>query len=405
MKIVIVGLSAAGLSALETFLSFSNENLSITAITEERYDPYSRCLLTHYLGKELTLSKIFIANPKGYPKNVKLLFSQKVLSVDTKNKTVFLTDNNKIQYDKLLLATGADPVKPEYVSKHDRVFTLRYLDDANRIESKLKEKATVFGGGFVGIKTAYGLVERGVNVHLVISSSYPLSMLLDKEMGHFIQKKLTELGISVITASDIVGIEKKPDGVYVVLSSGKPLSSDVVIVGKGVNPRTELATKSGIKTNKGIIVNEFLETSEKDVFAAGDCIEFFDIAKRECSINAIWPNAVEQGYFAAMNMLGKTIAYKGTIGYNSLKTKNFHLITAGVLKGEGIEVYSHYEASTKQLRKVAFRNNIPVGMAFLNCPNEAGVLVNLIKRGETINITPEEIVKGKTSLLKTYFKR
>ena len=402
MRIVIVGLSAAGLSALETLIKHAKD-CSITVITEERYEPYSRCLLTHYLGKELTLGGLFISKTSSYPSNVNCIFGRKVVSIEKDANKIQMDDGTHLFYDKLLLATGAEPVKPDYAAKSNRVFTLRHIEDANKIEGKLEDKATVVGGGFVGIKTAYGLIEREVKVNLVISSGYPLSVILDEETGKLIETELKNLGISVYTKSDVFEIAKKPKGVYSLLSSNKTLESDVIIVGKGVKPRLELAESAGIAIKNGILVNEFMETSVKNIFAAGDCVEAYDIARNETFINAIWPNAVEQGYFAAMNMLGSRMKYYGSIGYNSLKTKTFHLISAGVLKGKDIKTYQHYIPSRRQLRKIAFRGDIPVGMAFLNSPNDAGVMVNLIKRAKPLDVKPEEAVKGDFSLLQNLF--
>lgn len=402
MKIVIIGASAAGISALETFVNQKNKH-HITVISEERFEPYSRCLLPNYLGKELQMGELFISHSSKFPNNVKFNFGQKTTAIDNKNKKVLLQDGTTIPYDKLLIATGAEPIKPEYTLKSKRVCTLRHIEDVNRIESKLNSSATVVGGGFVGIKTAYSLLERDIKVNLIISSGYPLSVTLDEETGLIIEKELAFIGISVITHCDIIEIEEKVTCINAHLSSNLTLKSDMIIVGKGVKPRIELANTSGIKVNKGFVVNEYLETSEKDIFAAGDCIETYDIARREMFINAIWPNAVEQGYYSAMNMLENQLAYHGTIGCNSLKTKTFHLITAGILKGKNIKIYTRFSSSKNQLRKIAFEDNIPVGMAFLNDASEAGVVVNLIKKGSPVNLSPEKIISGETSLLQTLF--
>lgn len=402
MHLVIIGLSAAGLTALDTLVKHAKD-CKITVVTEERYEPYSRCLLTNYLGTEIGLGNLFISNSSLYPAYVKCIFGKKVVSIDKDSKKLILDDGSFIFYDKLLLATGAEPIKPAYAFKAKRVFTLRRIQDVSKICEKLNDKAIVLGGGFVGIKTAYGLLERDVRVNLVISSAYPLSMILDEELGKIVERELKDLGISVFTNSDVVEIAKKTNGIYAVLSSNKTLESDVVIVGKGVMPRIELAESAGVAINKGILVNSFLETSVKDIFAAGDCVETYDVTRKDNFINAIWPNAVEQGYYAAMNMLGNCLSYSGSIGCNSLKTKTFHLITAGILKGKDVKIYRHYVASKKQLREVAFIDDIPVGMAFLNSSEDAGVLVNLIKRGEPINCSPQQLVNGEYSLLQNLF--
>ncbi len=148
------------------------------------------------------------------------------------------------------------------------------------------------------------------------------------------------------------------------------------------------------------MVNEFLETSAEGIYAAGDCCETMDIARKRLWVNAIWPVAVEQGYFAALNMLGMQAPYPGSIGMNSMKTRAFHLITAGVLKGgEGVSLFEKYIPSTNQFRKLAVRDNVPVGMAFYNNPEEAGVIINLIKKGTPLTVDPAKIVNNEVSMM------
>lgn len=404
MKIVIVGLSAAGLSALTTLTRMSPE-CEITVISEENLQPYSRCLLTHYIGKEITKNNLFISDTSQFSSNVKFVFGKKAVSIDSEKKLLLLSDNDNIFYDAILLATGAEPIKPDYTKKSDKVFTLRYFKDAEKIEKSTKETATIVGGGFVGIKTAYGFVERGVSVNMIVSSPYPLSMILDEETGKLIEKELKNLGIAIYTNSDIAGLENNNTAVDITLASGQVLKSDIVVVGKGVTPRVEVAKASGIKVDKGIVVDSYLETSKKSIFAAGDCIESFDITKNTNAINAIWPMAVEQGYYAAMNILGAGFAYPGSIGFNSLKTKTFHLISAGKLKSDDLQSFSYYNPLRKQYKRVTFNNDVPVGMAFLNASEDAGILLNLIRKGEPIDINPEKIVKGEESLLQILMKR
>ncbi len=404
MKIVIVGLSAAGLSALET-INRQPVSTEVTIITEEPFEPYSRCLLTNYLGKEVPHEKLFISHSSKFRNRINFVFGETASKIIKDQKFVVTSSGKTYPYDKLLLCVGADPIKPDYAAKSDRVFTLRYLKDAQNIEKKLTTSATVVGGGFVGIKCGYSLVEDGKKVNLVVSSGYPLSVILDEETGEIIEKELKNLGINVLTCSDIADIQSDSKSITVFTTTNHVLKSDVVIVGKGVTPRLKLAKTASIAVNKGIIVNQFLETTEKDIFAAGDCVETLDVVRKESFINAIWPNAVEQGYYAAMNMLGFNLCYPGSIGYNSLKTKSFHLITAGILKGDNIKIYKHYQPHKNQLRKIAVKDDVVVGMAFLNNSDEAGAMVNLIKSGKHLSCNPRDIVSGKVSFLKLFYER
>ncbi len=398
MNIVIIGSSAAGLSCLNTLCKISPQ-AKITVISAERYSPYSRCLLTYYLGNSMTEQELTISSPSDYPSDVRFILGQKAEQIDTQRKTVRLSDGKELGYDKLLIAVGADAIKPKYYAEGKRTFTLRYLDDAKKIADTTKGKAVVLGGGFVGIKTAYGLLERNIKTDMVITSPYPLAMVLDEASARYIEKDLVDMGIGITTRDDVADISLHKNALKVYLSSGRVLESDVVVVGKGVKPSVDLAKASGIKVNEGISVNEYLETSAPDIFAAGDCCETIDLARNKLQIIGLWPVAVEQGYFAALNMSGNRSRYPGSIAMNSLKTKAFHLISAGLLKGEpGLTVYEKHIPSRKQFRKIAFRGDVPVGMAFYNCPEEAGLFVNLIKKAMPLIVKPEKVVNGDVSI-------
>jgi len=344
--------------------------------------------------QELTITK-----PADYPSNVQFILGQKAEHIDPQRKTVRLLDGRELGYDKLLIAVGADAIKPRYCAEGKRTFTLRYLDDAKKIAEATKGRAVVSGGGFIGIKTAYGLLGRNIKTNMVITSPYLLAMVLDETSARHLEKDITGMGIGIITGEDVIDIGLGNDELKVYLSSGRELETDVVVAGKGVKPSVDLAQASGIKVNEGISVNEFLETSAPDVFAAGDCCATMDLARNKLQAIGLWPTAMEEGYFAALNMSGAGARYPGSIGMNSLKTKAFHLISAGILKGEpGLTVYEKHIPSRKQFRKIAFRGDVPVGMAFYNCPEEAGLFVSLIKKALPLMVNPEKVVNGDVSI-------
>ncbi|MEN6330474.1 MAG: FAD-dependent oxidoreductase, partial [Smithella sp.] len=380
MNIVIIGSSAAGLSCLNTLCKISPQ-ANITVISDEKYPPYCRCLLTYYLGNTMTEQELTITKPADYPSNVQFILEQKAEHIDPQRKTVRLLDGRELGYDKLLIAVGADAIKPKYYAEGKRTFTLRYLDDAKKIAETTKGRAVVSGGGFIGIKTAYGLLQRNIKTDMVVTSPYLLAMVLDETSARYLEKDITGMGIGIITGEDVTDIRLGNDELKVYLSSGRELETDVVVIGKGVKPSVDLAQASGIKVNEGISVNEYLETSAPDIFAAGDCCATMDLARNKLQIIGLWPTAMEQGYFVALNMAGARSRYPGSVAMNSLKTKAFHLISAGILKGEpGLTVYEKHIPSRKQFKKIVFRGDVPVGMAFYNCPEEAGLFVNLIKK-------------------------
>ena len=398
MNIVIIGASAAGLSCLNTLCTISPQ-ANITVISAERYPPYSRCLLPYYLGNAMTEQELTISFPSDYPSNVQFILGQIAKLINVQRNTVHLSDGRELGYDKLLIAVGADAVEPKYYAEGRRTFTLRYLDDAKKIADTTKGRAVVLGGGFVGIKTAYGLLERNIKTDMAIASRHPLAMVLDKAPARYIEKDLVDMGIGIRTREDVADINLHKNQLKVYLSSGIALETDVVVVCKGFKPSVDLAKASGIKVTEGISVNEYLETSAANIFAAGDCCETMDLAQNKVQIIGLWPAAVEQGYFAALNMSGTRSRYPGRIWMNSLKTKAFHLISAGLLKGEpGLTIYEKYMPFRKQFRKIALRGDVPVGMAFYNCPEEAGFFINLIRKASPLTVNPEKLINGDVSI-------
>ena len=398
MQIVIIGASAAGLSCLDT-LSHVAPGADITVVSAEPHPPYSRCLLTYYIGRSLTEDELTIKAPADFPSGVRFLGGRKAERIDTAKKSVLLASGEALGYDKLLIATGAEAAAPAYCDEEKNCFVLRTMDDANKIAAAVKDRAVVAGGGFIGIKTAYGFIARNVATEMVIASLYPLAMVLDEASGRHLEKDLTGMGLKITTGDDIAAVGIQDCRQKVVLKSGRVIESDVVVAGKGVKPELALAKTAGVKTGEGIGVDEHLETSVPDIFAAGDCCESPDLARNKTQLIGLWPAAVEQGYYAALNMAGHKTRYPGTVAMNSLKTSAFHLISAGVLKGEpGLAVYEKSVPLRKQFRKIAFRGDVPVGIAFYNCPEEAGLFVNLIKKAEPLIASPQKVVNGEIAI-------
>ena len=398
MDIVIIGASAAGLSCLDT-LNKVAPGAVVTVVSGEPYPPYCRCLLSYYIGRSLTEAELTIKAPADLPRGVRFVGGRKAERIDTAGKTVRLEDGETLAYDKLLIATGAGAVKPPYCDEGKNCFVLRTMDDARKIAAAVKDRAVVAGGGFIGIKTAYGFIARNAAAEMVVASPYPLAMVLDEASGRHLEKDLAGLGLKITTGDDIAAVDFRNGRQQISLKSGRTIDSDVVVAGKGVRPDLALATTAGVKIGEGIAVDEHMETSVPDIFAAGDCCETYDPARSEPQIIGLWPAAAEQGYYAALNMAGYPSRYGGTVAMNSLKTSAFHLISAGVLKGDaGLTVYEKSVPARKQFRKIACRGDVPVGLAFYNCPEDAGLFVNLIRKAEPLTVDPQKAVNGEIAI-------
>jgi NAD(P)H-nitrite reductase large subunit len=353
-----------------------------------------------YLGREVRQDFMTIRNTDHYPKNVTWLLGERVLRIDPGQKNVNCASGRTLIYDKLLIATGAGAIRPAYCREENRAFTLRFLEDALQIETLADGQAIVAGGGFVGLKTAYGLRERGLGVDLVVSSPHLLSMAMNERAASPVEKDLQAIGVALHKNDDLTGVDTGCKGVRATLRSGREIAGDVLVVGKGVVPRLELAREAGIAIEAGILVNDFLETSVSDIFAAGDCCQALDVTRGRSWVNAVWPVAVEQGYYAGLNMAGIPAAYPGSIGLNSLKTPRFHLINAGLLKdADGVTFFEKEAPGRNQFRMLALRENVPIGMMFFNTPADAGPVVNMIRRGKPLaSGLPKAIVNGEASL-------
>jgi len=295
----------------------------VIIIGDEEVPPYSRILITYYLEGKITKEKIFIYDEKLLKSpRVEFKYPVKIVSVDVKKKYIYSSDGKKINYDQLLIASGASPKVPPQQGMNDKnVYTIRNFSDIGEIYHKLdKIKDCVFlGGGMVSLKVAQALKRRGVKVTIVVSGDHIISQRLDKIGAQIVADYLKSKNIQIITnetAREIINYRNRK---LIYFSSGKKIETDMIIVGKGVTPNCNFIDRNQVKVNQGIVVDEYLKTSAVDVFAAGDVVESQDLLYQKFRLNPILPNAVKQGRIAALNMMGVKCSYRGNIEMNSIQ--------------------------------------------------------------------------------------
>ena len=388
---LIIGNSAAGISAIEAIRSLDAQS-KITVISDESYPAYCRCLISYYLAAAVKEGNIFYRPDNFYKENnVELILSKKVSRVDPKRNRVVCEDKTQFNYDTLLIATGARPKFPDVKGiKKSGVFGFRTLKDAKDIEGLLPvtKSACVLGAGLVGLKAAYGLKKRNIQVKVIAKSGQILSQMLDAQAAKFVQQRIENNGIEVILGQDITEVIGDPETMAIKLDSGKALGCSLLIVGKGVTPNIDLVKESEVKTDKGIISNKLLETSVPNIYCAGDVCESFDVTKGELGINALWPMAVEQGRVAGLNMAGAGIDYEGSVGMNAIEFFGLPVVSLGEYKipqdCPGCEELKSLDEKAGLYKKIILKDNIVVGAIFTQNIKPSGVFLRLIR--EKVNV-------------------
>lgn len=383
MDYVIIGGSAAGVTCAETLRKHDKKS-EIAVISEEIFPLYSRCLLTYLLAGSIDEDKLYFKAQNFYrDNNIKFYWCKRVVSIDRKQKKVSLKDKTQISYDKLILATGASPklVDVPGIDKKG-VFTVRKIDDARSIMKMLDrvEKVAVLGGGLIGLRDAYALSQRQKEITVVVKSPQVLSQMVDIQAAGIIASVLEKNGIKIMTGVAAKEITGKEFVEGILLDNGEKLECQMVIIGKGVKANTELASSCGLKVEDGIVVDEFLRTSDENIFAAGDCAQTYDIARESNRINALWPCAVEQGEIGALNMLGKKRAYEGSLSMNSVDFFGLGSISMGITKPKKEQDYEIISQMKDDIyKKFVLKENRIVGMVLVGDIRVAGIINALIK--------------------------
>ncbi len=404
MRYVIIGNSAAGVFAAETIRGLDKSG-QIEVVSNERYPAYARCLTSYYLTGQMSDEQMMIRDADFYDRsNIILNSGQKVTGLDTAASKVFTDTGHVYHYNKLLIASGASPVMPDIPGVGMKgVFGLRTLDDAKEIAASARQgrHAVVMGGGLVSLKAAYALMKAGLSVTCIVSSGQILSQMLDREAARILGDLLTGHGLDIrfyTDAAEIIGEEIAGETVArgVRLTSGETVPADIIIIGKGVTPNTGFVAGSGIETDRGILVNDYLETTVPDIYAAGDVAQSVDILTGQRTINAIWPNAAEQGTVAGRNMAGSPAVYQGSMSMNSADFFGLSTIAAGNPRAEGDE----YEVvrlfpGPGLYRRLVFRGDRLVGYIMVGNTGRAGILTSLIRERVPLGTARDELKQGR----------
>ncbi|MCB1668292.1 MAG: NAD(P)/FAD-dependent oxidoreductase [Pseudomonadales bacterium] len=311
---VIIGGSHAA-AQLAPSLRQGGWNGKITIISADPFPPYHRPPLSKaYLDGSSTLEQLQIRPPQFYEKNnIDLLLGSSVTEIDRKNRQVILHDGGKIPYTKLALTTGAKVRKIDIPGSNlDGVHYLRDMGDVSQIKHFVGtgKSAVIIGGGYIGLETAASLRKMGMEVTVLEAMPRVLQRVTTEEISAFYTRVHTEEGVRIITEAAVQSINGEHHAESVSLGSGEDLKADLVIIGVGVIPETELAEAAGLEINNGIVVNEFAQTSDPDIVSAGDCTFHYNpIYDRHLRLESV-QNATDQAKVAANTLCGKLEPYR-----------------------------------------------------------------------------------------------
>lgn len=393
-KILIVGNGAAGISAAKAARTQDPE-AGIIMFGKDNRLPYYRLRLCDYIGRDVNYEELKISNEKWFKENkIQVEISSKVTAIDVKEKKVCANDK-EYSYDSLILATGSTPIMPQFENRQlSGIHTIWTLEDIITINNSLlnAKKAVIIGGGLLGLEAAYKISEMGIDVSLIESMPRLLPKQLDEEGSEIFREKVQSLGITVLCGKSVTGFEGDRSGhvTQVCMADGSLLKADVVIVAVGVAPNIDIFKNIGISMGRFLNVNEKMETSIKNIYAAGDV----------ASVNGKWCGqwlvANKQGQVAGTNAAGGNAVYEAVDVPYMLTTMGTRVVSSG---DKGVNKSDNFEANYKIDQKVdrekfiysklVFRNGLFVGYMLIGEPaksfNKLQPLINTDASVEDIN--------------------
>jgi nitrite reductase (NADH) large subunit len=384
-RLVVVGNGMAGVRTVEEILARDSERYEITIIGKEAYPNYNRIMLSNVLQNKMTVDEI-ITNPfEWYTENgITLIHQDCAVKIDPTNQQVTTQTGNVVAYDKLIIATGSHPfILPIPGADKAGVVAFRTIDDtaAMMAAAAKAKKAVVIGGGLLGLEAAKGLQEQGMEVTVVHLAQWLMETQLDEKAGKLLQAELEEQGLNFLigyNTQEILGDEQVTGLRF---ANGETLETDLIVMSIGIRPAVELAKEAGITVNRGIVVNDFMETSLPAIYAVGECAEHQGIC-----YGLVAP-LFEQGKILAdlLTDQPEVKPYQGTKTFTSLKVSGADLYSAGnILDTEGLDSIEAYDSASRKYKKVFLKEGKIQGIVLYGDTDDGSRYYNMMKKGQTI---------------------
>ena len=385
---VIIGAGVAGLRCVEGIRSVDSDG-KITVISEEEHETYCRPLISYYLEGKTDLERMKYRDDDFYERTgCEVLYGRKAASLDANSHKVTLDDGKVLDYDSVCVATGSSPFVPPFegLDTVPEKYSFMTLDDALALEAAITPSSRVLiaGAGLIGLKCAEGICGRVASITVFDLAERVLSSILDNDCAHLMQNALENAGITFLLSDSV----QKFEGNCAVMASGKTVDFDVLVLAVGVRPNISLVKNAGGLTGRGITVNESMQTSLKDVYAAGDCAEANDISSGQTKVMAIIPSASMGGYTAGVNMAGGSDLFDKAIPMNSIGFFGMHAMTAGSYDGDMYE-----EKTDTSIKRLFTKDDELKGFMLIGCDERAGIYTSMIREKTPLSSVNFELMK------------
>ncbi len=396
MKLVMVGNGMAGVRTLEELLKLAPDLYDITVFGAEPHPNYNRILLSPVLAGEQTVDDI-VLNPLDWyqDNNITLHLGKTVVKIDRSARAVEADDGTRAEYDRLLLATGSNPfILPVPGADLDGVISFRDIADVDAMvrASSQYRHAVVIGGGLLGLEAANGLMKRGMDVTVVHIAPWLMERQLDEPAARLLQKSLEEKGMKFLLQKQTAELVAGEGGrvTSIKFKDGDSASTDLVVMAVGIRPNTELAESSGLHCNRGIVVNDTMQTFDPRIYSIGECA-----AHRGIAYGLVAP-LFEQARVCANHLAHYGIGrYQGSITSTKLKVTGIDLFSAGDFTGgEGTESILYSDPIGGVYKKLVIKDNKLVGGVMYGDTVDGAWYFSLLRDGKNIDELRDHLMFG-----------
>jgi len=400
LKLVMIGNGMAGVRTLEELLKLAPDLYDITVFGAEPHPNYNRILLSPVLAGEQTFEEIILNDLNWYADNgIKLLLGRKVVKIDRKKRLVIADDGSEAEYDRLLIATGSTPfILPVPGKELAGVIGYRDIADTQTMmdTAKTHKHAVVIGGGLLGLEAANGLKLRGMDVTVVHIGDWLLERQLDRTAGELLQKSLEDRGLKFLLPKHTAELLDNGEGrvCAVKFKDGEVIPADLVVMAAGIRPNSELAESAGIACNRGILVNDTMQTYDPRVYAIGECASHRGIA-----YGLVAP-LFEQAKVCANHLAQLGFSrYQGSVTSTKLKVTGIDLFSAGeFMGGEGTETITLSDPIGGVYKKLVIKDDVLVGACLYGDTADGGWYFRQIRENHNVSEIRDHLMFGEGAI-------